>query len=101
MIPAITVYGLSAGVQRAGLTHTTAPPGAAIVYTNARTLYGGRNDGQLDAVHLGLVLRVAPVLLSIDGATTIATYDREGFVQVLKPVDQSRVLGYVRAEAER
>jgi hypothetical protein len=76
-------------VPRAGLTHTTAPPRAAIVYTDARTLHGGRTGGRLDAVHLGLVLRVAPVLLSIDGATTIATYDREGFVQALEPVDQS------------
>jgi hypothetical protein len=80
---------------RAGLTATRPSCGAAVVYTNGRTLHGGRYDGQPDAVHIGLVLRVTPVLLSIEGNTTLGKYDRDGFVQALKRVDESRVMGYI------
>src|SRR5215210_4190410 len=51
---------------RSGLTATTPVPGAAVVYTNGKRLVGGRYGGQLDAVHLGLVLRTAPRVLSIN-----------------------------------
>ena len=56
---------------------------------------GGRYDGQHDAVHIGLVLRVEPVLLSIEGNTVIGAFDRNGWVQALKKVDTRRVLLYV------
>jgi hypothetical protein len=79
----------------AGTLSTNPVPGAAVVYTNHSRISGGRYDGQLDAVHIGLVLRTAPVLLSIEGNTVIGPFDRNGFVQTLKEVDRTRVLGYI------
>ena len=73
-------------------------PGAAVVYTNLKGLVAGRYIGQLDAVHMGLVLRVKPVLLSIEGNTTLAKYDRNGFVQALKEVDEDRAYTYILPE---
>jgi hypothetical protein len=83
---------------RAGLISQQPAPGAAVIYTNGKTIVGGRYDGQLDAVHIGLVLRVKPVLLAIEGNTALGGFERNGFVQTLKEVDVGRVLGYVRAE---
>lgn len=74
-------------------------PGAAVVYTNHRRLTGGRYDGQLDAVHMGLVLRITPRLLAIEGNTTLGKYDRNGYVQALKAVDLARVLTFILPEA--
>jgi hypothetical protein len=84
---------------RAGLIKNDPEPGAAVVYTNGKKNAGGRYDGQLDAVHIGLVLCVQPVLLSIEGNTILGAYDRNGFVQALKEVDRSRVLSYVAPAA--
>jgi hypothetical protein len=70
-------------------------PGAAVVYTNHNRISGGRYDGQLDAVHIGLVLRTAPALLSIEGNTVVGPFERNGFVQALKEVDRNRVLCYI------
>ena len=36
-----------------------------------------------------------PVLMSIEGNTTLGKYDRNGFVQALKEVDQDRVYTYI------
>ena len=80
---------------RVGLTRKVPEPGAAVVYTNGTTVSGGRYDGQLDAVHIGIVLRVEPVLLSIEGNTVISAFDRNGFVQALKEVDLKRVLCFI------
>ena len=80
---------------RAGLMTQTPVPGAAVLYTNGQVISGGRYDGQRDAVHIGLVLRVEPVLLSIEGNTVLAAFDRNGWVQTLKEVDTTRVLCYV------
>jgi hypothetical protein len=55
----------------------------------------GRYAGQMDAVHIGLVLRVEPVLLSIEGNTVLGPFDRNGFVQALKEVDLKRILTYI------
>jgi len=85
--------------SRAGLLTHTPEPGAAVIYTNGRRIVGGRYDGQLDAVHIGLVMRVQPALLSIEGNTGLGAFDREGYVQALKQVDEKRVLGYVAARA--
>jgi hypothetical protein len=52
-------------------------------------------------VHIGIVLRVTPALLSIEGNTTLGKYDKDGFVQALKEVNQACVLGYVRPEVVR
>jgi len=86
---------------RAGLTRTAPEPGAAVVYTNGQRIVGGRYDGQLDAVHIGLVLRVTPVLLSIEGNTVLGAFDRNGFVQALKEVEIKRVLCYVAPMASK
>jgi hypothetical protein len=80
---------------RAGLVSQKPIPGAAVVYTNGRLIAGGRYDGQRDAVHIGLVLRVEPVLLSIEGNTELGAFDRNGWVQTLKEVDTRRVHCYV------
>jgi hypothetical protein len=80
---------------RAGLIRKDPEAGAAVIYTNGKKVVGGRYDGQVDAVHIGLVLRVEPVLLAIEGNTVISAFDRNGFVQALKEVDKSRVLSYV------
>jgi hypothetical protein len=69
--------------------------GAAVVYTNGNRITRGRYAGQMDAVHIGLVLRVEPVLLSIEGNTVLGPFDRNGFVQALKEVDVKRVLTYI------
>jgi hypothetical protein len=80
---------------RAGLVIKDPLPGSAVVYTNGQVIHGGRYDGQHDAVHIGLVLRVAPVLLSIEGNTVIGAFDRNGWVQALKEVDNRRVLCFL------
>jgi hypothetical protein len=84
--------------KAAGLMTGQPQPGAAVIYTSGKRISGGRYDGQLDAVHIGLVLRVSPALLSIEGNTVLGPFDRNGFVQTLKEVDVSRVLGYVSPE---
>ena len=81
--------------RQANLLSRTPAPGAAVVYTNWKQLPGGRYAAQFDAVHIGLVLRVEPVLMSIEGNTTLGKYDRNGFVQALKEVDQDRVYTYI------
>lgn len=80
---------------RAGLVTKDPVPGAAVVYTNGQVLTRGRYDAQHDAVHIGLVLRVEPVLLSIEGNTVLGAFDRNGWVQALKEVETRRVLCYV------
>src|SRR4051812_12670955 len=80
---------------RDGLIIDQPTPGAAVVYTNHNRIANGRYAGQLDAVHIGLVLRTTPALLSIEGNTVIGPFDRNGFVQALKEVDRGRVLCYI------
>src|SRR5258708_24148864 len=59
---------------RAGLVTKDPVPGAAVVYTNGQVVSGGRDDGQQDAVHIGLVLRVQPALLSVEGNTVLGAF---------------------------
>lgn len=87
--------------NHAGLVTQTPEAGAAVLYTNGKRITGGRYDGQLDAVHMGLVLRVRPVLFSIEGNTTLGKYDRNGYVQTLKQVDTARVLCYIAPSAKQ
>lgn len=86
--------------QRAGLESATPHPGSVVVYTNGKRIDGGRYAGQGDAVHVGLVLRVAPVVMAIEGNTTLGRYDPNGYVQALKEVDRGRVMCYVAPEAQ-
>jgi len=81
-----------------GLVTRTPVPGAAVLYTNRTRRMNGRYAGQLDAVHIGLVLRVTPVLMSIEGNTTLGTFDRNGYTQTLKEPDTTRVLCYILPE---
>lgn len=81
--------------RRAGLLCKTPEPGACVVYTNHKTLTSGRYGGQLEAIHIGLVLYVTPELTAIEGNTTLSGFDRDGWVQTLKEVRRDRVLGYV------
>jgi hypothetical protein len=80
---------------RKSLVVTEPTPACAVVYTNGKKLTTGRYAGQLDAVHIGLVLRAKPVLQSIEGNTTLGKYDPNGYTQALKEVDRSRVLCYI------
>jgi hypothetical protein len=81
--------------RQAKLVSPTPVPGAAVVYTNYKWFDDGRYVDQLDAVHIGLVLRVEPVRMSIEGNTTLGKFDRNGFVQALKEVDEERVYTYI------
>jgi hypothetical protein len=78
-----------------GLTTSTPVPGAAVVYGNGTHIEGGRYDGELDAVHIGIVLRVEPVLLSIEGNTTLEGESKSGWIQTLKEVNRAHVLTYI------
>jgi hypothetical protein len=84
--------------KQLGLVSSAPLPGAAVLYTNGATITGGRYDGQPDAVHIGLVLRSTPVLMDIEGNTTLGEFSHNGFVQALKVVDQRRVLAYIAPE---
>jgi hypothetical protein len=84
-----------------GLLRNDPEPGAVVIYTNRNRIVGGRYDGQLDAVHMGLVLRVTPTPMSIEGNTVIGAFDRNGFVQTLKEVDRNRVLAYVASAPDQ
>ena len=81
--------------SRAGLTSGAPQPGSAVLYGNGALVSDGSYKGQLDAVHIGLVLRVSPALLAIEGNTTLNGESRNGWIQTLKAVDRSRVLTYI------
>ena len=49
------------------------------------------------ASHIGVIVRVAPVLLSVEGNTSISgNFDPDGIAVALKQVAASRVLGYIK-----
>jgi len=52
-----------------------------------------------DASHIGVVVRTAPHLLSMEGNTTLDGYSRNGEVVTLKYVRVVRVLGYIEPKA--
>lgn len=84
--------------SRLGLIIDEPVAGAAVVYTNHTRILDGRYAGQLEAVRIGLVSRVTPVLMAIEGDTTLRRFDRIGYVQTLKEVDRSRVLCFITPE---
>lgn len=47
------------------------------------------------AVHIGVVVRVTPLVLSVEGNTSLGTFDPNGVAIALKQVNAQRVLGYV------
>lgn len=81
--------------EQDGLFTRTPVPGAAVLYTNGKRNTSGAYVGRLDAVHIGTVLRVTPIMMSWEGNTTLGKYDRNGSVLALKPTEVARVLGYV------
>lgn len=62
-----------------------------IPVVGAAVLYGTRAD----ATHIGVVLRLTPILSSIEGNTTFNSYSREGVACDVRPVTRERVVGYV------
>lgn len=82
--------------ERALCLTMTPAPGCAVLYTNGATLMTpDRYKGRKDAVHIGTILRVTPVMMAHEGNTTLGKYDRNGFTQALKEVDRARVLAYI------
>ena len=60
-------------------------PGAAIVYGKPT-----------DANHIGVIVRVSPITLAVEGNTSLSgSFDRNGIAVALKVPDLKRVLGYV------
>lgn len=55
-------------------------------------LYGVPGDAQ----HIGVVIRTTPLLLAIEGNTSLGGFSRNGVAVDLKEVPLARVLGYVR-----
>lgn len=49
----------------------------------------------IDATHCGVIVRVEPYLLSVEGNTTVGGFSRNGEFAALKAVDKTRVLGYI------
>ena len=60
----------------------------------AAALYGVPGDAQ----HIGVVVRLDPVLLDVEGNTSLAGYSRNGELVELKAVDHHRLLGFVHPE---
>jgi hypothetical protein len=48
-----------------------------------------------DASHIGVIVRVIPLLLAVEGNTTLDGFSRNGVAVDLKLVNTDRVLGYV------
>jgi hypothetical protein len=63
-------------------------PGRAVIYGS-----GG------SASHIGVIVRVTPLLLSVEANTSVAGgFDADGVAVALKQVSVSRVLGYIQPE---
>ena len=81
--------------RRLGLLSDMPSVGAAVVYTDHQRITGGRYDGQLHAVHMGLVCDVTQ-LMAIEGNTALTRFGHDGWIQAVKAIDTTRVLCYVR-----
>lgn len=81
--------------ELAGKLLTEPCHGAAVLYTNGATIVNGRYANRKDIVHIGIAIRLRPVLFSVEGNTTLGKYDRNGYVQTMKEVDRARVQAYV------
>lgn len=67
---------------------------SAVPVPGAAVLYGVGSDAQ----HIGVVVRVTPLLLAVEGNTSLGGYDRNGVAVSLKLVNAPRRLGYVHPE---
>jgi hypothetical protein len=82
--------------RRLRLLSDTPAVGAAVIYTDHQRIVGGRYDGQLHAVHMGLVCDATAQLAAIEGNTSLTRFEHDGWIQAVKPIDTARVLCYVR-----
>jgi hypothetical protein len=93
-MPALDAGSCSAWVawsRRLGTWSTEPRAGSVVVYGNKGV-----------AVHMGVIVRIEPELLSVEGNTSIAgDFDPNGVVVTLKRVALSRVLGYVAPTVSR
>lgn len=85
--------------RRQGLATDDPVPGAMVIYTNKRTLATGPFAGHLDAVHVGIIVRVEPYLIAAEGNAAWSGFSANGEAVLLKRVDTARVLGYVTPRA--
>lgn len=70
-------------------------PGSMVVYTNGKKV--ARHLDELDAVHVGIVVRVTPYLMSIEGNAAIGgAFSNNGEAVVLRRVDMKRVYGFIK-----
>jgi len=78
-----------------GTFHSEPIAGAIVVYTSGQHLA----SGALDAVHVGIVVRVTPLLLSLEGNAAFTSDSRNGEAVLLKEITRARVMGYVHPRA--
>jgi hypothetical protein len=69
-----------------GSFRTTGAPGFAVLYD-----YG--QNGR--ANHIGVVVRVSPLILTVEGNTSLDSFDRNGIAVELKKMNTPRVIGFV------
>lgn len=79
----------TAWARKNALWRSTASIGRAVVY--------GMNG---NAVHIGIVARMDPIMLSVEGNTTLADgFSSNGVAATIKQVDGGRVLGFIAPAA--
>lgn len=83
--------------EEKGLFLQTPVEGAFVVY-GIRSDGGGwrrLGGGKPDCVHIGIVIRTLPYLISVEGNASWGSHSRNGEAVVVRRVEESRVLGYV------
>lgn len=73
-------------------------PGSLVIYTNGNKLPGSQNE--LDAIHVGVVIRLTPYLMSLEGNASLGgAFTPNGEAVVLRKVDTNRVYGFIKARS--
>jgi hypothetical protein len=81
---------LRAWAKREGLWKSTALEGCLVIYGTPA-----------DAHHVGIIVRVSPYLISIEGNTAFSGFTTNGEAVLVKKVDTTRVLGYIHPRARK
>lgn len=68
--------------------------GDIVVFTNGQKAPGARYAGQLDGIHMGVMVQPANGL-SIEGNTSMAGFSRDGTHVAMKGADSARIYGYI------
>lgn len=69
-------------------------PGCMVIYTNGKKL--SVSPDELDAIHVGVVVRVTPYLMSMEGNAALGGgFSNNGEAVVLRKVDLARVYGFI------